>query len=45
MTYIDFINFPVMQKCSEKQPVSRADNGDIHKEVTGRCLTKWEIIS
>ena len=39
MTYIDFINFLVMQKCSEKQPVSRANNGDIHKEVIDRCLT------
>ena len=42
MTYIDFIKFLVMQKCSEKHPVSRANNGDIHKEVIGRCFTKME---
>ena len=37
MTYIDFNNSPVKQKCSEKHPVSRANNGDTDKEVISRC--------
>ena len=40
MTYGHFMNTQEMKKCSEKHPVSRANNGNTKKMVIARWLTK-----
>ena len=40
MTYGHFMNAPEMYKCSEKHPVSRANNGNTKNMVIARWSTK-----
>ena len=40
MTYGHFMNAQEMKKCSEKHPVSRANNGNTKKVVKARWSTK-----
>ena len=40
MTYGHFMNAQEMQKCSEKHPVSRANNGNTKKVV----IARWSIV-
>ena len=40
MTYGHLMNAQEMWKCSEKHPVSRANNGNTKKVVTARWSTK-----
>ena len=40
MTYGNFVNVLDKQKCSEKHPVSRANDGNTKKVVIARWSTK-----
>ena len=44
MTYGHFINAQELQKCSEKHPVSRANNGNAKKVVIARWSTKQKFV-
>ena len=44
MTYGHFMNTQEMYKCSEKHPVSRANNGNTKKVVKARWLTKSNFV-
>ena len=44
MTYGHFMNAQEMWKCSEKYPVSRANNGHTKKVVIARWSSKWNFV-
>ena len=44
MTYGHFMNAQEMWKCSEKHPVSRANNSNTKKVVIARWSTNWNFV-